>query len=167
MSTGLDIQNMSAEDWNAVRRIYQEGMETGHATFEQNIPAWSDWDSDHVKECRLVARLDGVVVGWAALSPISNRCVYAGVAEVSVYVDQDFRGHGVGRKLLQALISVSETAGFWTLQSGIFPENTPSVALHKKLGFREVGRREQIGCLNGNWRDVLLMERRSPVVGTE
>ncbi len=156
---------MLAEDWADVRRIYWEGIQTGHATFEQQLPEWDVWDEGHVKSCRLMGRSGEVALGWAALSPVSDRCVYAGVAEVSLYVSESFRGRGVGRQLLQALIDASETQGFWTLQSGVFPENTASVALHKKLGFREVGRRERLGALKGTWRDVLLLERRSPVIG--
>ena len=163
--TPLMIESMQAQDWTDVRRIYWEGIQTGQATFEQQLPAWEAWDDAHLKHCRLVGRIDGVVVGWAALSPISDRCVYAGVAEVSVYVCRDFRDHGIGRQLLHALIHASEREGLWTLQSGIFPENTASVALHKTLGFREVGRRERIGQMNGTWRDVLLLERRSTVTG--
>jgi len=162
----VEITPLLPTDWPDVRQIYWEGIQTGHATFEENPPDWATWDASHLKVCRLVARANGAVVGWAALSPVSSRCVYAGVAEVSIYVGEKARGQGVGRRLLQSLIDASEQEGFWTLQSGIFPENTASVALHKKLGFREVGRRERIGRLNGAWRDVLLLERRSSVVGT-
>jgi len=163
----IQITPLLKADWHAVRQIYGEGIQTGHATFEEEPPTWTAWDTAHLEACRLVARIDGTVVGWAALSPVSSRCVYAGVAEVSIYVSEKARGQGVGRRLLQALIDASEQEGFWTLQSGVFPENTASVALHRKLGFREVGRRERIGRLNGVWRDVLLWERRSPVVGTD
>ena len=156
---------MRDEDWGAVRAIYREGIATGNATFETDAPPWEAWDKDHLRACRLVARADGRVMGWAALSPVSGRCVYAGVAEVSVYVSTSARGQGVGRALLGALIEASEHAGLWTLQAGIFPENTASLALHRAHGFREVGRRERIGQLNGVWRDVVLMERRSKVVG--
>lgn len=162
----LVIQPMQAEDWVAVRRIYGEGLQTGQATFEQQLPTWESWDAGHLKSCRLVARTDGVV-GWAALSPISGRGVYIGVAEASIYVCQACRGEGVGHQLLQSLIDASEEEGLWTLQASIFPENTASVALHKKLGFREVGRRERIGQLHGVWRDVLLCERRSTVTGID
>lgn len=161
----LQITPLLATDWPAVRQIYWEGIQTGHATFEEQPPEWAAWDTAHLQACRLVARIDGTVVGWAALSPVSSRRVYAGVAEVSIYVSEKARGQGVGRRLLQALIDASEQEGFWTLQSGVFPENTASVALHQKLGFRVVGRRERIGRLHGVWRDVLLLERRSPVVG--
>jgi phosphinothricin acetyltransferase len=161
----LRLEGMKPEDWEAVRTIYQEGIATGNATFETDAPEWEKWDEDHLRNCRIVARIDGQVVGWAALSAVSGRCVYAGVAEVSVYVAASARGQGMGKALLQALIEESEGVGIWTLQAGIFPENAASVTLHKKLGFREVGRRELIGQMNGVWRDVLLMERRSKVLG--
>ena len=140
-------------------------MATGDATFEAAVPGWEEWDEHHLRPGRLVARKEGQVVGWAALSPVSGRCIYSGVAEVSVYVTAAARGQGVGKSLLQALIEESERAGIWTLQAGIFPENTASIALHIACGFREVGTRERIGLLHGVWRDVLLMERRSHVVG--
>ena len=152
-------------DWGAVRAIYCEGIATGNATFETDAPAWEAWDKGHLRACRLVARADDQVVGWAALSPVSGRCVYAGVAEVSIYVSASARGQGIGRALLAALVEASERAGLWTLQAGIFPENAASLALHRAHGFREVGRRERIGQMNGVWRDVVFMERRSKVVG--
>lgn len=161
----LKLEGMKPEDWEAVRTIYQEGIATGNATFETDAPEWEKWDEDHLTNCRIIARMGDQVVGWAALSPVSGRCVYAGVAEVSVYVAAPARGQGVGKALLQALIEESEGVGIWTLQAGIFPENVASVTLHKKLGFREMGSRERIGQMNGIWRDVLLMERRSKVVG--
>ena len=161
------IDAMQPDDWQAVRTIYQEGIATGSATFETEAPSWEVWDAHHRQDCRLVARQGDRVIGWAALSPVSNRCVYAGVAEVSVYVSAEHRGRGVGRALLEALIAGSEDNGIWTLQAGIFPENTASLALHKSCGFRVVGRRERLGQLHGVWRDVLLLERRSPVVGTQ
>jgi L-amino acid N-acyltransferase YncA len=156
---------MTAADWPTVRTIYEQGVATGHATFQTVAPAWDAWDAAHLPSCRLVARLDGRVIGWAALSPVSSRAVYAGVAEVSVYVAADARGRGVGRALLQALVTTSEDDGRWTLQAGIFPENVASVHLHEQCGFRVVGRRERIGALAGVWRDVLLLERRSALVG--
>lgn len=160
------IDAMSATDWPAVAAIYAEGLATGNATFQTSVPAWECWDGDHRKDCRFVARNDsGDVGGWAALTPVSGRCVYAGVAEVSVYVAAAVRGKGVGTKLLTALIAASEAAGIWTLQAGIFPENTASLAIHAACGFRTVGRRERLGQMNGTWRDVLLLERRSTVVG--
>lgn len=164
---GVTLAPMSARDWPEVRRIYVEGIRTGHATFETEPPEWESWDAGHLASPRFVAQLGDRVVGWAALTPVSGRCVYAGVAEVSVYVDASARGHGVGRLLLEALVTASEEAGLWTLTAGIFPENEASVRLHRGLGFREVGRRERIGKLHGVWRDTLLMERRSGVVGVE
>ncbi len=161
----LILEPMRDEDWDAVRAIYCEGIATGNATFETDAPAWESWDKNHLRGCRLVARADGRVMGWAALSPVSGRCVYAGVAEVSIYVAAPARGQGIGQALLGALVEASERAGLWTLQAGIFPENAASLALHRACGFREVGRRERIGRLNGAWRDVVLMERRSKVVG--
>ena len=148
-----------------MRAIYQEGIATGQATFEQGVPAWDGWDKARLPCCRLVARRDAMVLGWAALSPVSTRAVYAGVAEVSVYVGERHRGQGIGRLLLEALVGAAEAAGLWTLQAGIFPENAASVALHQACGFRVVGRRERLGQLQGVWRDVLLLERRSAVVG--
>ena len=160
----MELTAMTASDWGAVRAIYVEGIATGNATFETAPPEWDRWDAAHLAACRLVAKVEGEILGWAALSPVSSRKVYAGVAEVSVYVGEKARGQGVGRALLQSLIEHSECNGIWTLQAGIFPENTASIALHQKAGFRVVGRRERIGCLNGQWRDVLLLERRSKTV---
>ncbi len=156
---------MTPADWEAVRAIYVEGLATGNATFERSAPDWTKWDSGHLRVCRLVARGDGGVLGWAALSPVSARAVYAGVAEVSVYVGEEARGRGVGLALLEELVAESDREGIWTLQASIFPENEASIALHRKCGFREVGRREAIGCMDGRWRDTVLMERRSSVVG--
>ena len=160
----MELTAMTASDWGAVRAIYVEGIATGNATFETAPPEWDRWDAAHLAACRLVAKVEGEILGWAALSPVSSRKVYAGVAEVSVYVGEQARGQGVGRALLQSLIEHSACNGIWTLQAGIFPENTASIALHQKAGFRVVGRRERIGCLNGQWRDVLLLERRSKTV---
>lgn len=159
------IDNMHDTDWDQVRSIYLEGIVTGQATFETTAPDWKKWDADHLDEPRLVCRQDGAVVGWAALSPVSGRCVYAGVAEVSVYVSEKCRGLGVGQSLLATLVERAEKLGIWTLQAGIFPENRASVQLHIKSGFRQVGRRERLGKLAGVWRDVLLLERRSKVAG--
>jgi phosphinothricin acetyltransferase len=159
------ITPMKPEDWPAVREIYREGIATGHATFETDLPAWEKWDAAHRKDCRLLARNAEQIFDWAALSPVSARRVYTGVAEVSVYVAASARGIGVGKRLLQALIEESERNEIWTLQAGIFPENIASVALHKSCGFREVGVRRRIGKLNDVWRDVLLLERRSSIVG--
>jgi L-amino acid N-acyltransferase YncA len=161
----MQIRNMTETDHPSVQAIYQEGIATGHATFETSAPAWEDWDAEHISSCRLVAINDEKIEGWAALSPVSGRCIYAGVAEVSVYVAATARGKGVGKQLLQALIDASEEAGIWTLQSGVFPENIASIRLNETLGFREIGYREKIGKMNGVWRDVVLLERRSTVVG--
>jgi L-amino acid N-acyltransferase YncA len=158
---------MEPVHWEAVRRIYGEGIETGLATYETELPDWERWDQGHLPFGRLVAVLDGEVVGWAALSPVSARRVYRGVAEVSVYVAAGARGRGVGHRLLERLVSESEANGIWTLQAGIFPENLASVSLHRRAGFREVGRRERVARLRGTWRDVLLLERRSDRVGTD
>ena len=155
------IDTMAATDWPDVRAIYEAGIATGHATFQTDAPAWDAWDRGHLPTCRLVARDDdGAVLGWAALSPVSARPVYAGVVEVSVYVATDARGTGVGRALLNSLIDAAAADGRWTLQAGIFPENEASVRLHLACGFRVVGRRERIGQHYGKWRDVLLLERR-------
>ncbi len=172
------IERMESGDWERVRAIYLEGIATGHATFETDAPEWERWDAGHLRGARLMAREAGAtdvegathvegstVLGWAALSPVSNRCVYGGVAEVSVYVGARGRGRGVGRALLEALIAASEQEGIWTLQAGIMAENEASVKLHLRCGFREVGRRERLGKLRGVWRDVLLLERRSKSVG--
>lgn len=160
----IQITEMNASDWSAVTRIYQEGIDTKIATFQNTIPTWDEWDKGHITSCRLVAKENDQVIGWAALSPVSGRCVYAGVAEVSVYVSGEHRGKNVGVKLLEALISQSEAQGFWTLQSGILRENTASIKLHEKCGFRIVGYREKLGQMdNGKWHDVMLLERRSPL----
>jgi L-amino acid N-acyltransferase YncA len=159
------IREMSGADWRAVRAIYQEGIATGQATFETDAPEWADWDRAHLPVARLVADSGGKVVGWAALSPVSDRCAYAGVGEVSIYIAAAARGKGVGGRLMTALLAAAEAAGIWTVQAGIFTDNAASVALATGAGFRLVGRRERIGRLNGEWRDVLLMERRSQTVG--
>jgi phosphinothricin acetyltransferase len=161
----LSIEHLQAADWPAVRAIYLEGIATGNATFEQDAPDWDKWDAGKLAACRLVARLNGEIAGWAALSPVSARAVYRGVVEVSVYVASRARRKGLGRELLDRLISESEAEGLWTLQAGIFPENTPSIRLHERAGFRVVGTRERIGEMKGVWRDVVLMERRSAVAG--
>ena len=163
----LSIDNMEAQDWDEIRSIYLEGIATNNATFETDVPEWDVWDSSHLSTCRLVARESGEVVGWAALSRVSARAVYAGVAEVSVYVASSKQGRGIGGALLRRLITEAEREGIWTLQAGIFPENIASIKLHEQAGFREVGRRERIGRLKYVWRDVVLLERRSKVVGTE
>ncbi len=156
---------MKASDWEAVSKIYAEGIATGFATFETNTPNYNTWDAAHMTSCRIVVTENEKILGWAALSPVSSRCVYGGVAEVSVYVGQESRGKGVGKLLMEQLILESETAGLWTIQSGIFPENEGSIALHKKMGFRYIGKRERVGKLAGEWKDNLLFERRSETVG--
>jgi len=162
---GPAVRPMTAADWDRVAEIYAEGLATGKATFETEVPTYEAWDRSHVSACRLVAEVEDRVAGWAALSPVSDRCVYGGVAEISVYVGAAARGHGVGTRLLAALVEASEAAGYWTLQAGIFAENVASVRVHEKCGFRVVGVRERLGRLDGRWRDVLLLERRSPIVG--
>jgi phosphinothricin acetyltransferase len=159
------IEAMRAEDWPAVRDIYLEGLATDQATFETRAPEWEAWDTSHRPDCRLVIKVDGQVVGWAALSPVSRRQVYAGVAEVSIYLAASVRGQGLGKVLLQALVEASEQAGVWTLQASIFPENVASITLHKACGFREVGYRERIAQHHGVWRNTVMVERRSRVVG--
>jgi phosphinothricin acetyltransferase len=162
----MRVDAMSSDDWPAVRDIYEAGIATGEATFQTEAPPWDAWDAAHLETCRLVAREEyGTLIGWAALGRVSARPVYAGVAEVSVYVAASARGRGVGRLLLTALIDASERDGRWTLQASIFPENEASVRLHEQCGFRVVGRRERIARQYGRWRDTLLLERRSSVVG--
>lgn len=163
----LMIRDMLAADWAAVRAIYEAGLATGQASFETAAPEWETWDARHLDEPRLVLEESTRVVGFAALSPVSARPVYAGVAEVSIYVAADGRGRGLGRRLLDALITRSEALGIWTLQASIFPENGASVRLHEACGFRLVGRRERIGRQAGRWRDTLLYERRSPLAGAD
>ena len=167
MTTPIHIHPATLADWSDIERIYREGIRTGHATFqtEADIPAGERWFADHMADLVFKAVDEaGTLLGWAALSPVSSRCVYAGVAEVSVYVGEAARGQGVGLALMERLITASEEAGVWTLQAGIFPENTASIELHKRVGFRVVGVREKLGRMNGVWRDVVLMERRSSVI---
>ncbi|HEY1164887.1 MAG TPA: GNAT family N-acetyltransferase [Chitinophaga sp.] len=161
----MQIIPMKAEHWPDVKAIYESGIATGNATFQTGAPAWEEWDAAHIKTCRLLAVEDDEVLGWAALTPVSGRCVYAGVAEVSIYISGNARGKGLGRNLLNALIAESEQHNFWTLQAGIFPENVASIRLHEACGFRVVGRRERIGQMQGVWRDTVLLERRSSTVG--
>jgi L-amino acid N-acyltransferase YncA len=163
----IEIIPMIRAHWPDVKLIYQQGIDSGNATFEITCPDWEKWDSAHRSDCRLVALKEGNVVGWAAISPVSGRCVYSGVAEVSVYVHEKYRGFGVGHILLQALILASEKSGIWTLQAGIFPENSSSINIHRKNGFKEVGVRERLGKMDRTWRDVLLFERRSSSVGID
>ena len=160
------IENMQDNDWEAVKKIYEEGIATGNATVDTRAPNWEMWNSSHRLDCRLVAKEDDRVVGWAALSPVSFREAYSGVAEVSVYVAEESRGIGAGKLLLESLISASESAEIWTLQAMIFVENEASIALHTSCAFRSVGTRERIGRLSGRWRNTLLMERRSNVIGS-
>jgi len=163
-----EIRPMTPDDWPRVEEIYAQGIATGDATLETETPSWETWDDSHLDVARLVAEVDGRVAGWAALSPISGRCVYEGVAEVSVYVAEGARGHGLGTRLLEALVRRSEEEGYWTLEAGIFPENEPSLRAFEKAGFRTVGLREGLGRQGGGeWRDVMLMERRSETVGVE
>ena len=164
------LRAMLPKDGSDILAIFQEGIETGHATFETNSPDWETWDREHLPEVRIVAEVQGRVTGWAALSAVSGRCVYGGVCEVSVYISAHARGAGQGKALLKALIKESEQAGIWTLQAGIFPENEASLALHQAVGFRVVGTRHRLGKMNhgplqGQWRDVVLLEYRSHVVG--
>jgi L-amino acid N-acyltransferase YncA len=161
------IENMRDEAWPEVAKIYMSGIATKNSTFEQKAPDWQTWSSSHRSDCRLVASLGSRIVGWAALSDVSNRCVYAGVAEVSVYVDPEFQGRGIGDRLLKSLIAESESNGLWTLQAGIFPENKKSIQLHLRNGFRIIGTRERIGKMDGIWRDTVLLERRSDQVGLD
>ncbi|HRI22509.1 MAG TPA: N-acetyltransferase family protein [Panacibacter sp.] len=161
----VKILPLAQEHWPEVKRIYEEGIATGNATFQTAAPEWEEWNNTHLATCRLLAVENNEVPGWAALTPVSGRCVYAGVAEVSVYVTASARGKGVGKQLLQALINESEQHNLWTLQAGVFPENTASIKLHEACGFRVIGTREKIGKMNGIWRDTVLLERRSKTVG--
>ncbi|HVQ39246.1 MAG TPA: GNAT family N-acetyltransferase [Pyrinomonadaceae bacterium] len=158
---------MTDQDWDSVCSIYRDGVSTGLATFETQLPSWTEWSGSHLPAPRLVATDGEQVVGWAALGPVSSRSVYAGVAEVSVYVARDRRGGGIGKGLLGRLVAESEKTMIWTLQASVFPENAASIAIHKSCGFREVGRRERIGNLSGTWRDTILLERRSKLVGSD
>lgn len=162
------IEEMNYSDWEEVSEIYNEGINTGIATFQNSIPSYKDWDNSHIKSCRLVARSDGKVLGFVALSPTSSRVIYSGVVEVSIYIGENYRGLGIGKALLNSVIKLSEENNFWSLQSGIIKENTSSIELHKKCGFREIGRREKIAKMdNGLWYDIVLMERRSTKVGID
>ncbi len=157
-----EVRELSETDWPEVSRIYQEGIDTNLATFQTASPSYEEWNHSHLRTCRLVLAWNGLVIGWAALTPVSGRCVYAGVAEVSIYIDSNHRGRGAGKTLLNELIRLSEENGFWTLQSGIMQENAASIRLHESCGFRMVGYREKIGRDRfGSWRNTVLMERRS------
>jgi len=165
--TGIQVSELVAAHWGQVSSIYVDGIATGQATFETRSPSWAEWDSGHLPAPRLIATDGRHIVGWAALSGVSLRSVYAGVAEVSVYVSADRQGRGVGKLLLETLAAESEKDGIWTLQASIFPENVASLSLHKACGFREVGRRDRIGKINGVWRDTVLLERRSKLAGID
>ncbi len=156
-----------ADDWTSVAEIYRQGIETGNATFEQEIPTWDEWNRGHIKSCRIVSVIEKEIVGWAALTAVSGRCVYAGVAEVSIYISNKYRGQKIGTILLDKLIVESENEKIWTLQAGIFPENIASLKIHEELGFRKIGHRERIGKMNGIWRDTVLLERRSKIIGID
>lgn len=165
MNKDITTRQMLASDWDAISTIYAEGIATGFATFETNVPTYDSWNSNHMQSCRLVAIQDENVLGWAALSTVSSRCVYGGVAEISVYIAENSRNMGIGKLLMNQLIIESEAENIWTLQSGIFPENKGSIELHKKMGFRYIGKRERIGKLDGAWKDNVLFERRSKTIG--
>jgi phosphinothricin acetyltransferase len=159
------FENVQQKHYQQISQIYEEGIKTGNATFQSSASSWEEWDKSHFQHSRIVALLGSEIVGWAALSPVSSRCVYGGVAEVSIYVAAKARGNGVGEALLNELILQSEQQGIWMLQSGIFPENIASIKIHEKCGFRIVGFREKIGKMNNIWRDNLLLEKRSQIVG--
>ncbi|SDN10610.1 phosphinothricin acetyltransferase [Psychrobacillus sp. OK028] len=167
MKQNITISKMISSDWDRVREIFIEGIQTANATFRTEAPNWEDWDQGHLNICRFVAKLDGEVVGWVALSPVSTMVAYSGVVEVSIYIASVAAGKGVGSQLLQQVIESSEQNKIWTIQALIFPENIASINLHKKFGFGVVGTRKQMGRLNGVWRDVVLLERRSDIVGVE
>lgn len=163
----MTITELKDSHYNSVKDIYLQGIATGNATFQTELPSWEDWHKGHLDHSRFVAVDDnGTIMGWAALSPVSSRCVYAGVAEVSVYIGADHRGKGIGNTLMQELIKSSEINNIWTLQAGIFPENAASIQLHQNNGFRMIGKREKIGKMGDTWRDTVLLERRSTVTGT-
>jgi phosphinothricin acetyltransferase len=160
------IDELAASDWPDVADIYRTGIATGNATFETRVPTWPEWDAAHLPICRLACRKAEGLAGWAALSPVSRRECYRGVAEVSVYVAEGLHGQGLGLAILQALVAASEVHGIWTLQASTFPENRASLRIQERCGFRVLGRREHIAQLAGVWRDTILTERRSPCVGT-
>ncbi len=161
----MDIISFGKEQFPEIAEIYRQGLETGNATFETSVPNWEDWDKSKLEHSRFAAVTDNIIVGWAALSAVSGRCVYEGVAEVSIYISNDHKGQGIGKALMTKLIVESEINGIWTLQSGMFPENEATIALHKSTGFRIIGHREKIGKLGDTWRDTVIMERRSKTIG--
>ncbi|MDP5060979.1 MAG: GNAT family N-acetyltransferase [Maribacter sp.] len=161
----ITTRTMLATDWESVANIYKQGIDTGMATFETNVPTFEAWDKAHMSTCRFVAESTSEIMGWVALSPVSSRCVYGGVAEISVYISENSRGKGLGKLLLEHVISASEQEGIWTLQSGIFPTNYGSIKIHEATGFRKIGKRERVGKLHGKWVDNVLFERRSSIVG--
>jgi L-amino acid N-acyltransferase YncA len=161
----MQILPMLADHWPSVKAIYEDGLETGNASFQTSAPAWEEWNQAHLLHSRLIIIINNQIAGWAALTPVSGRCVYAGVAEVSIYVAPEYRGQKIGETLLIALVSESEKNGIWTLQAGVFPENKASLKIHENAGFRQLGIREKIGQMNGVWRDTVLLERRSKIVG--
>jgi len=163
----MEILSINKNHYPDIAAIYQQGINTGMATFETSAPSWESWNENKLQHSRLIAIENSEALGWAALSKVSSRCVYEGVAEVSIYIAENHRGKGVGKILMEHLIRESEDNGIWTLQSGMFPENEATIALHKLFGFRIIGYREKIGKLNGVWKDSLIMERRSTIVGTE
>jgi phosphinothricin acetyltransferase len=163
----VEISAMLPNHWSVVAQIYKEGIQTGFATFEKEVPTWVKWNNSHTKTCRLIGQMDGEIVGWAALSPVSSRCVYGGVAEVSIYISKNHRGKNIGNALLKELITESEKNGIWTLQSGVFRENIGSIKLHENNGFRQIGYREKVGKLDGVWKDNILLERRSKIIGID
>lgn len=167
MNHTIEIKSLEPNHWPEVKVIFEQGLATGVATFETESPSWKEWDSSHLQICRLVAIINDHVAGWIALSPVSNRCVYGGVGEISVYIHKDYRGKGIGKVLLAEVIKVSEENGYWTLEAGVMPENVGSVKLHESLGFRVVGYREKISKINGIWRDNLILERRSKIAGND
>jgi phosphinothricin acetyltransferase len=161
----INIREFKEPDFNSVKEIYQQGIDTGNATFQETAKSWLEWNNSMLPACRIVAVENNDIVGWAALSPVSSRSVYSGVAEVSVYVANESFGKGIGKTLLTHLIGESEANNIWMLQAGIFPENKASIALHEKCGFRVLGIRDKLGKMKGVWRDVVLMERRSSIIG--
>ena len=163
----MELIEMTPGHWDAVKNIYLQGIATKQATFQTTAPDWEEWNTSHLPNLRYVAIVEDSIAGWSALTPVSGRCVYAGVTEVSIYVHRDFRAQGIGQALLQKLITESEKENIWTLQAGIFPENLSSIRLHEKLGFRKIGYREKIGKLDGVWRDTILLERRSEITGQD